>query len=137
MTAPRLRRLWRRPGYRSIKSDRIASATRRTITENMDEDPPSTAVFQSCWRRQYRDYRAKRISERDYLKNVLDLAGKIARKDRGRAVPDAIKGNDDGQAFFGILEGTLARADGKPIGPDEVADIALDDHRHHKRPSHC
>ena len=52
-----------------------------------------------------RDYRAKRISERDYLKNVVDLASKVARKDRGREVPDAIKGNDDGQAFFGILEG--------------------------------
>ncbi|MDP1576419.1 MAG: hypothetical protein Q8L76_06610, partial [Cypionkella sp.] len=35
------------------------------------------------------------------------------------------KGNDDGQAFFGILEGALATDNGKRIAPDEVAAIAL------------
>ncbi len=54
-----------------------------------------------------------------------DWFERTALEDRGRAVPDAIKGNDDGQAFFGILEGTLARADGEPIGGDEIAEIAL------------
>ncbi|MBU3887919.1 type I restriction endonuclease subunit R [Methylosinus sp. KRF6] len=107
------------------RADRIASATRRTITEKMDEDPTFYRSFSELLEETIRDYRAKRISERDYLKKVLDLAGRVARKDRGRAVPDAIKGNDDGQAFFGILEGTLARADDKQIRGDEVAEIAL------------
>jgi type I restriction enzyme, R subunit len=107
------------------RADRIASATRRTITEKMDEDPTFYRSFSELLEETIRDYRAKRISERDYLKNVVDLASKVASKDRGREVPDAIKGNDDGQAFFGILEGVLATDDGKPIATDEVAAIAL------------
>ena len=107
------------------RADRIASATRRAITEKMDEDPSFYRSFSELLEETIRDYRAKRISERDYLKNVVDLASKVARKDRGREVPEAIKGNDDGQAFFGILEGTLATDDGKPINSDEVASIAL------------
>ncbi|OAN71690.1 restriction endonuclease subunit R [Rhodobacteraceae bacterium EhC02] len=107
------------------RADRIASATRRIITEKMDEDPTFYRSFSELLEETIRDYRAKRISERDYLKNVVDLASKIARKDRGREVPGSIKGNDDGQAFFGILEGALATDNGKRIAPDEVAAIAL------------
>ena len=107
------------------RADRIASATRRTITEKMDEDPTFYRKFSELLEETIRDYRAKRISERDYLNNVVDLASKVARKDRGRAVPDAIKGNDDGQAFFGILEGVMRTYDGRPVEADEVATIAL------------
>ena len=107
------------------RADRIASATRRIITEKMDEDPTFYRSFSELLEETIRDYRAKRISERDYLKNVVDLASKVARKDRGREVPGSIKGNDDGQAFFGILEGALMTDDGKPIAADEVAAIAL------------
>ena len=107
------------------RADRIASATRRIITEKMDEDPTFYRSFSELLEETIRDYRAKRISERDYLKNVVDLASKVARKDRGREVPGSIKGNDDGQAFFGILEGALATDNGKRIAPDEVAAIAL------------
>ena len=107
------------------RADRIASATRRAITEKMDEDPTFYRKFSKLLEDTIRDYRAKRISERDYLTNVVDLASKVARKDRGREVPEAIKDNDDGQAFFGILEGALATDDGKPIDTGEVAAIAL------------
>ncbi len=107
------------------RADRIASATRRTITEKMDEDPTFYRSFSELLEETIRDYRAKRISERDYLKNVVDLASKVANKDRGREVPDTIKGNDDGQAFFGILENALVTNDGKPVEANEVASIAL------------
>ena len=107
------------------RADRIVSATRRAITEKMDEDPTFYRSFSELLEETIRDYRAKRISERDYLKNVVDLASKIARKDRGPATPDVIKGNDDGQAFFGILEGALVAADGKPVTSEVTANIAL------------
>ncbi len=107
------------------KADRIASATRRTITEKLDEDPTFYRRFSELLEETIHDYRARRISERDYLNSLLDLAAKVAGKDRGREVPDPIKGNDDGQAFFGILDGTLVGADGKPLGTVEAANIAL------------
>lgn len=107
------------------KADRIASATRKTITERMEEDPTFYRQFSELLEETIREYRAKRISERDYLSNIVDLASKVARKDRGQDVPDPIKGNDDGQAFFGILNAKLAHEDGAVLPADEVATIAL------------
>src|SRR5260370_10476490 len=51
-----------------------------------------------------RDYRQRRLSEKNYLGAVIDIASKVAGKDHGRDLPIAIKGNDDAAAFFGILE---------------------------------
>lgn len=107
------------------RADRIASATRRTITEKMEEDPAFYRQFSELLEEAIRDYRAKRISERDYLQNVVNLASKVARKDRGRDVPDAIKGNDDAQAFFGILQGVFAAGEKPLLDENELADIAL------------
>lgn len=107
------------------KADRIASATRRTITEKMDEDPAFYRRFSELLEETIRDYRAKRISERDYLGNVMDLANKVARKDRSRDLPEPVKGDEDGQAFFGILDGELFGADGTPVDKTDTAYIAL------------
>ena len=107
------------------KADRIASATRRTITERMDEDPSFYRQFSELLEETIREYRAKRLSERDYLNGVLDLAGKVARKDRGQDMPQPIRANEDGQAFFGVLVGKLSDKDGKPIDGEEIARIAL------------
>ncbi len=107
------------------KADRIASATRRVITEKMDEDPTFYRQFSELLEETIRDYRERRISERDYLNSVIDLASKVARKDRGRDIPEPVQNNEDGQAFFGILENALVKADGEPVTPDDTARIAL------------
>jgi type I restriction enzyme R subunit len=65
------------------------------------------------------------MSEREYLKSVVDLASTIARKDRGTDLPESVRGNEDGQAFFGILDGTFVDADQKPIAREEAAKIVL------------
>ena len=107
------------------RADRIASATRRAITEKMEEDPSFYQRFSEMLTKTISDYREKRISERDYLNTVVDLASKVASKDRGRSVPDLIKGNDDGQAFFGVLEGFFDDTGHKKIDETETAHIAL------------
>ncbi|MDF1871980.1 HsdR family type I site-specific deoxyribonuclease [Vannielia sp.] len=86
------------------KADRIASATKRTITEKMEEDPSFYRQFSEMLAETIRDYREKRISEKDYLKTVMDLAGRVARRDHGRDMPESIKGDTDAQAVFGVLE---------------------------------
>ena len=107
------------------KADRIASATRKAINEKMEEDPSFYKRFSQLLEETIRDYRAKRISEKDYLKQVVDLAAKVAHKDRG-SVPERIRGNDDGQAFYGILDGVLVDSDWEAcLNKDEIAEIAL------------
>lgn len=108
------------------KADRIASATRRAITERMEEDPAFYRQFSEMLQETIRAYRERRLSEREYLNSVSDLASKVARKDRGRDVPHSIRGDDDAQALFGLLEGRLARQEGAALAPDEGASIALD-----------
>jgi type I restriction enzyme R subunit len=91
----------------------------------MEADPSFYKRFSELLEETIRDYREKRISEKDYLKKVIDLAAKVAHKDRGHDVPENIKGNDDGQAFYGILDGVLVDSNGKPVDKDEIAQIAL------------
>ncbi|MFB9231983.1 type I restriction endonuclease subunit R [Pseudohalocynthiibacter aestuariivivens] len=108
------------------RADRIASATRRAITEKMEEDPTFYREFSELLEDTIRAYRERRLSERDYLNSVVDLASKVARKDRGREVPEPIRGNDDAQAFFGVLDTRLTTSDGVQVSGDDVAHIALD-----------
>ena len=106
------------------RADRIASATRRAITEKMDEDPTFYKQFSELLEETIRAYREKRLSEREYLNSVVDLASKVARKDRGRNVPESIRGDEDAQAFFGILDGRLKTEGDEPVAGDDVAAIA-------------
>ena len=59
------------------------------------------------------------------LNSIIDLAGKVSRRDRGTDMPEPIRGNDDAQAFFGVLSGRLKGAGGEDIAAEEQADIAL------------
>lgn len=106
------------------RADRIASATRRAITEKMDEDPTFYKQFSELLEETIRAYREKRLSEREYLNSVVDLASKVARKDRGRDVPESIRGDEDAQAFFGILNGQLKTEGDELVAGDDAAAIA-------------
>lgn len=108
------------------RADRIASATRRAITEKMDEDPTFYKQFSELLEETIRAYREKRLSEREYLNSVVDLASKVARKDRGRDVPESIRSDEDAQAFFGILDGQLKTKGEEPVAGAQAASIALE-----------
>src|SRR3546814_20063138 len=68
-----------------------------------------------------REYRITLPGSAQLLSKIVDLPGKVARRDHGRSVPAALKGNDDGQAFYGILDGTLVIKDGGPVAFEETA----------------
>ena len=107
------------------KADRIASATRRAITERMDLDPAFYERFSKLLDDTIKDYREKRKSEKDYLDSVVKIGSKVARGHEEREMPAALRGNDDGMAFYGIFSGVLAERSGKPVGEDETAEVAL------------
>lgn len=106
------------------KADRIASATRRTITEKMEEDPALYRRFSEMLEQTIREYREKRISEKEYLNNIVDLASRVARRDHGSSVPPALASNEDAQAFYGLLQPALTRA-GNGNAQEAATEIAL------------
>ncbi len=108
------------------RADRIASATKHAITERMDEDPTFYRQFSELIEETIRDYRERRLSERDYLNSVVDLAGKVASKDRGSGIPERIRQDKDAQAFFGIFQSQLQTIGKEPVTDDEAASIALE-----------
>lgn len=107
------------------KADRIASATKRTITEKMDEDPAFYMQFSEMLAETIRAYREHRMSEKDYLNNVVDITSRVAAKDHGRQLPDAIKDNKDAAAFFGILEPFVIPDDATGSRKEVAAEIAI------------
>ena len=92
------------------KADRIASATKRTITERMEEDPSFYARFSEMLEETIRDYRAKRLSEVEYLNSIVEIAQKVATKDHGRGLPAEIKTDDVAAAFYRIIEPIISAA---------------------------
>ena len=107
------------------KADRIASATRRAITERMDLDPAFYERFSKLLEDTIEEYRQKRKSESDYLDGVVKIASKVARGHEERDVPAALRGNDHGMAFYGIFKGTLNDDCEEALGDDEAAEVAL------------
>jgi type I restriction enzyme, R subunit len=85
------------------KADTIAHATKRTITENMDQDPAFYEKFSKLIQAAIEDFRAKRISDLDYLNRVVDLRNKVATRQHDD-VPENIRTNDEACAYFGLIK---------------------------------
>lgn len=82
------------------KADRIASATRRVLSERMDQDPTFYQNFSMLLENTIRDYRQKRLSEREYLGRVIELAEKISKKERVTSVPKVFRRQSRRPSFF-------------------------------------
>ncbi len=85
------------------KADTIAHATRKSITERMDEDPAFYEKFSKLIQQAIEDFRAKRLSDLDYLNKVVDIRNKVVGKVHDD-VPAVLTGMDDAVAFYGVLK---------------------------------
>jgi type I restriction enzyme R subunit len=85
------------------KADTIAHATKKVITEKMDEDPAFYEKFSKLIQQAIEDFKAKRISDLDYLNKVVDIRNKVVGKVHDD-VPEKLAGNEDAMAYFGILK---------------------------------
>ena len=109
------------------RADRIASATRRVITESMEQNPAFYERFSTLLQQTIADYREKRLSEAEYLDRTLGIANDVARGHRKETeAPETIRGNEDALAFHEVFRGQLADTDGSPVDDDATAQIALE-----------
>ena len=85
------------------KADMIAHATKRAITEHLDEDPAFYEKFSKLIQQAIDDYRSGRISDLDYLKRASEIKDAVINR-KTDDVPAALQGNDHAIACFGLME---------------------------------
>lgn len=85
------------------KADTIAHATKKVITEKMDEDPAFYEKFSKLIQQAIEDFRARRLSDLDYLNKVVDIRNKVVGKVHDD-IPDKLSGNEEAMAYFGVLK---------------------------------
>lgn len=110
----------------AAKADTIASRTKKTITEKMQEDPAFYRKFSDLLEEAIREFRNKRISEAEYLRRVKDIMESV-RNRTGDEVPGSLSDRQAAKAFYGIILETLKSLEG--ISGDlkeEAAKIALE-----------
>lgn len=84
-------------------ADSIAHATKKYVTENMEQDPAFYLKFSKLIQQTIDDFRARRISDLEYLKRIIEYKSKIVNRVHDDA-PDAFQGNDHAMALYGVLK---------------------------------
>jgi type I restriction enzyme R subunit len=103
------------------RADTIAHATKRTIDERWEEDPTFFKRFSELIRQAIEDFRAKRISDLEYLKRVTDIRDQMIHRDT-TALPEAVRDDALGRAFFGCIQEAVRETDGAaPAKLDEIS----------------
>ncbi|MEW6536837.1 MAG: type I restriction endonuclease subunit R [Candidatus Auribacterota bacterium] len=104
------------------KADTIAHATKKVITEKMYEDPAFYEKFSKLIQQAIEDFRAKRISDLEYLHKVVDVRNKVVGKVHDD-IPDSLSGNEDAMAYYGVLKQCMEKHN---LNEDELESVAAD-----------
>jgi type I restriction enzyme R subunit len=107
----------------AAKADAIAHATKKAITERMEEDPAFYQKFSKLIQQAIDDFRAKRISELEYLNRVTGIREKVVNKQHDD-VPDALQGNEDAMAIYGVVKPYFTKEGTNEGGSDDLASAA-------------
>ncbi|VGO12706.1 Type-1 restriction enzyme R protein [Pontiella desulfatans] len=85
------------------KADAIAHATKKVITESMEEDPAFYSKFSKLIQDAIDDFRAKVISAQEYLEQVTDIRHRVVTKQHDD-IPTSISSNEEAMAYFGVIK---------------------------------
>ncbi len=112
-------------GTAASRADAIAFATKKTITERMEEDPAFYRKFSRLLQDVIDDWRARRLSDADYLKRVREVSDEVVNR-KGDDMPDILRNEEDARAFFGELAEVFEKytSDGFD-GRERAAEAAL------------
>ncbi len=89
------------------KADMIAHATKRAINERLEQDPAFYEKFSRLIQQAIDDYRAKRMSDLEYLKRVTEIKDAVVSR-KGEDLPPALNGDADAAAVYGLLRPFVA-----------------------------
>lgn len=111
-------------GTPAARADAIASATKRTITERMDEDPALYRKFSELIEETIRSFRDHVISELEYLKQMRELRNQVAHG-VSAGVPPRLVNNDVAQAYFRVIADQWHALGNGTSATEEPVDLAL------------
>jgi type I restriction enzyme R subunit len=89
------------------KADTIAHATKRAINERLEQDPAFYEKFSKLIQHAIDDYRARRLSDLEYLQRVTEIKDAVVSR-KGDDLPPALNGDADAAAVYGLLRPILA-----------------------------
>lgn len=106
------------------RADTIAHATKRTIEERWEEDPTFYKRFSELLRQAIEDFRAKSISDLEYLKRVRDIREHVVKRDTA-GLPEAVRDEPLARAFYGSVQEVLqVHCNGAAGQVDEISAAA-------------
>lgn len=85
------------------KADMIAHATKRAISERLAQDPAFYEKFSKLIQQAIDDYRAKRITDLEYLQRVNDIKDSVVKR-KSDDLPAVIAGDENATAVYGLLQ---------------------------------
>jgi type I restriction enzyme R subunit len=112
-------------GTPSSKADMIASLTKRTITERMEEDPVYFKRISDLIEQAIVDHKAERISDLEFLNCMREAREQVVRLQHDD-VPDRIRDNDTAVAFFQLLEKELGAAGATANNGNGMREVAAE-----------
>lgn len=106
----------------AAKADAIAHATKRFITERVAEDPVFYEKFSNLIQQAIEDFRAKRLSDLDYLNKVTEIRNKVVTRQHDD-IPGKLSGNEDAMAYYGVLKSYFEQ---HYLGKEECEELSAD-----------
>ncbi|UFZ02602.1 HsdR family type I site-specific deoxyribonuclease [Bradyrhizobium ontarionense] len=97
------------------KADLIASQTKRTITERMEEDPVFFKKISDLIADAIAEHRAKRLSDNDYLARIREAAEQV-RRPKHDDVPAEVRADEHAVAIFNSLNNAMGGIGGPQGG---------------------
>lgn len=89
------------------KADMIAHATKRAINERLEQDPAFYEKFSRLIQQAIDDYRAKRLSDLEYLQRVTGIKDAVVSR-KGDDLPGLLRSDADAAAVYGLLRPFVA-----------------------------
>lgn len=122
------------PASASSRADAIAHATAKAINEHWDEDPAFYKRFSELIKQAIDDFRAKRISDLEYLNRVRDVRDQVVNPDNS-GLPEGVRDDPLARAFYGCVAETFEAAGGSatPERSAEAARYIVDTFTRHRR----
>lgn len=106
------------------KADFIASSTKRSITERMEEDPAFYLKFSELIQQTIDDFREQRISEAEYLERARAIRNAVTHREDSDLPPE-LAADPDLLAFHGLVKPLIeAHADNAEAAQPIVLETA-------------